>query len=77
MESRHFYKVEANYERYDALCGEYYLDKKVLFQTADNEEEAIKFVISHIRFDFCASDSMAPNGEFVKNFDCKILNKVC
>lgn len=73
MEARHFYKVEVNFERYDLVLHEYYLDKTIAFQVAVNEEEAIRLAISHVKFEFCSFDSEAPNNEFVKNFECKIL----
>lgn len=60
-------------ENTDESAKGYYLDKTIAFQVAANEEEAIRLAISHVKFEFCSFDSEAPNNEFVKNFECKIL----
>ena len=76
MESKHFYKVKASYDLYDSFNGGYFPETEICLQTADTEEDAIRFVISHIKFAYCAWDAASPNGEAVKNFKCSIEETV-
>lgn len=70
MESKHFYKVEATYERLEKWCNTYFPIRVVMAQEADTEEEAVERALMHLKFDHCASDTP------LRNYQGKILEKI-
>ena len=70
MESKHFYKIEATYEKLEKWCNTYFPIRVVMAQAADTEEEAIERALIHLKFNHCTSKPL------FRNYQGKILEKI-